>query len=50
MPDYIYLLENRLSADQRHALNQLREAAREVGTILFLSAVLRLQSTEMRSS
>src|ERR1035438_5438593 len=37
MPDYIYLLENRLSADQRHALNQLREAAREVGTILFLT-------------
>ena len=37
MPDYIYLLENRLSADQRHALNQLREAAREAGTILFLT-------------
>jgi tRNA nucleotidyltransferase (CCA-adding enzyme) len=36
MPDYIYLLENRLSADQRNALNQLREAAREAGTILFL--------------
>ena len=37
MPDYIYLLENRLSADQRHALAQLREAAREAGTILFLT-------------
>lgn len=37
MPDYIYLLENRLSADQRNALNQLREAAREAGTILFLT-------------
>lgn len=37
MPDYIYLLENRLSADQRHALTQLREAAREAGTILFLT-------------
>lgn len=37
MPDYIYLLENRLSADQRHALSQLREAAREAGTILFLT-------------
>jgi tRNA nucleotidyltransferase (CCA-adding enzyme) len=36
MPDYIYLLENRLSTDQRHALDQLREAAREAGTILFL--------------
>ena len=37
MPDYIYLLENRLSGDQRHALAQLREAAREAGTILFLT-------------
>ncbi len=37
MPDYIYLLENRLSNDQRHALSQLREAAREAGTILFLT-------------
>jgi tRNA nucleotidyltransferase/poly(A) polymerase len=37
MPDYIYLLENRLSADQRHALTQLREAARDAGTILFLT-------------
>jgi len=37
MPDYIYLLENRLSPDQRHALSQLREAAREAGTILFLT-------------
>ena len=37
MPDYIYLLENRLSADQRHAIAQLRTAAREAGTILFLT-------------
>jgi tRNA nucleotidyltransferase/poly(A) polymerase len=37
MPDYIYLLENRLSPDQRHALTQLREAALEAGTILFLT-------------
>jgi tRNA nucleotidyltransferase/poly(A) polymerase len=37
MPDYIYLLENRLSADQQDALRQLREAAREAGTILFLT-------------
>src|ERR1039457_7332397 len=37
MPDYIYLLENRLSADQQHALRQLREAALEAGTILFLT-------------
>lgn len=36
MPDYIYLLEHRLSADQRNALNQLRQAAREAETILFL--------------
>jgi len=37
MPDYIYLLENRLSADQQHALRQLREATREAGMILFLT-------------
>jgi tRNA nucleotidyltransferase/poly(A) polymerase len=37
MPDYIYLLENRLSADQRNALAHLREVAREAGTILFLT-------------
>jgi tRNA nucleotidyltransferase/poly(A) polymerase len=37
MPDYIYLLENRLSADQQSALRLLREAAREEGTILFLT-------------
>jgi tRNA nucleotidyltransferase/poly(A) polymerase len=37
MPDYIYLLENRLSADQQNALRQLREAACEAGTILFLT-------------
>jgi tRNA nucleotidyltransferase (CCA-adding enzyme) len=37
MPDYIYLLENRLSPDQQSALSRLREAAREAGTILFLT-------------
>ncbi|MGD0630052.1 MAG: CCA tRNA nucleotidyltransferase [Terracidiphilus sp.] len=37
MPDYIYLLENRLSGDQQNALRQLREAAREAGMILFLT-------------
>jgi tRNA nucleotidyltransferase (CCA-adding enzyme) len=37
MPDYIYLLENRLSADQRNALAQLRNAAREAGILLFLT-------------
>ncbi len=37
MPDYIYLLENRLSGDQRHALAQLRTAAREAGILLFLT-------------
>jgi tRNA nucleotidyltransferase/poly(A) polymerase len=37
MPDYIYLLENRLSADQQNALRHLREAAREAGAILFLT-------------
>jgi tRNA nucleotidyltransferase/poly(A) polymerase len=37
MPDYIYLLENRLSAEQQNALRQVREAAREAGMILFLT-------------
>jgi len=37
MPDYIYLLENRLSADQQNALRHLREAARETGMLLFLT-------------
>lgn len=37
MPDYVYLLENRLSADQQNALRHLREAAREAGMILFLT-------------
>jgi tRNA nucleotidyltransferase (CCA-adding enzyme) len=37
MPDYVYLLENRLSANQRHALNHLRTVARDSGTILFLT-------------
>jgi tRNA nucleotidyltransferase/poly(A) polymerase len=37
MPDYIYLLENRLSADQQSALRHVRDAAREAGTILFLT-------------
>jgi tRNA nucleotidyltransferase/poly(A) polymerase len=37
MADYIYLLENRLSADQQNGLRQLREAARETGMILFLT-------------
>ena len=37
MPDYIYLLENRLSADQRNALRLAREAAREAGMLVFLT-------------
>ncbi len=37
MPDYIYLLENRLSADQRNALSQMREATHEAGMLLFLT-------------
>jgi tRNA nucleotidyltransferase (CCA-adding enzyme) len=37
MPDYIYLLENRLSAAQRNALQQLREVSRDAGHILFLT-------------
>jgi tRNA nucleotidyltransferase/poly(A) polymerase len=37
MPDYIYLLENRLSADQQNALHQMRDTARETDTVLFLT-------------
>jgi tRNA nucleotidyltransferase (CCA-adding enzyme) len=37
MPDYIYLLESRLSADQQNALRHLREAARDAEMILFLT-------------
>ena len=37
MPDYIYLLEHRLSADQQNALRQLREVSREAGILLFLT-------------
>jgi tRNA nucleotidyltransferase (CCA-adding enzyme) len=36
MPDYIYLLKNRLSIHQRNALNHIREAAREAGMTVFL--------------
>ncbi len=37
MPDYIYLLENRLSADQKAALRILRDVARDAQIILFLT-------------
>ena len=37
MPEYIYLLENRLSTAQKHALTQVREAAREAGMTVFLT-------------
>jgi len=37
MPDYIYLLENRLSPSQQGALQTIREAAREVGMTVFLT-------------
>jgi tRNA nucleotidyltransferase/poly(A) polymerase len=37
MPDYIYLFENRLSADQQSALRLMREAARDAGSIVFLT-------------
>jgi tRNA nucleotidyltransferase (CCA-adding enzyme) len=36
MPDYIYLLRNRLSIHQRNALDQIRLAAREAGMTVFL--------------
>jgi tRNA nucleotidyltransferase/poly(A) polymerase len=37
MPDYIYLLENRLSVDQQNALHQVRDVAHETDTVLFLT-------------
>jgi tRNA nucleotidyltransferase (CCA-adding enzyme) len=36
MPDYIYLLKNRLSLHQRNALEHIRSAAREAGMTVFL--------------
>ena len=36
MPDYIYLLKNRLSLHQRNALEQIRLAAHEAGMTVFL--------------
>src|SRR6202521_2442725 len=36
MPDYIYLLKNRLSLHQRNALEKIRLAAREAGMTVFL--------------
>ena len=37
MPEYIYLLEHRLSTAQKHALAQVRDAAREAGMTVFLT-------------
>ena len=36
MPDYIYLLKNRLSIHQQNALDHIRRAAREAGMTVFL--------------
>jgi tRNA nucleotidyltransferase (CCA-adding enzyme) len=37
MPDYIYLLKNRLSQNQQKALELVREAARQAGMTVFLA-------------
>ncbi|MGA8528747.1 MAG: CCA tRNA nucleotidyltransferase, partial [Acidobacteriaceae bacterium] len=37
MPDYIYLLENRLSLAQQNALRQVRDVARDAGMTVFLA-------------
>ena len=37
MPDYIYLLENRLSPAQQNALRQVRDAARDADMTVFLT-------------
>src|SRR5882724_8726040 len=36
MPDYVYLLKNRLSPAQQNALKQVRDTAREAGMTVFL--------------
>lgn len=37
MPDYIYLLENRLTPAQHKAIQQVRDAARDAGMTVFLT-------------
>ena len=37
MPDYIYLLENRLSPAQQNAIEQVRQAAKAAGMTVFLT-------------
>jgi tRNA nucleotidyltransferase/poly(A) polymerase len=37
MPDYIYLLENRLTSAQQKAIQQVRNAARDAGMTVFLT-------------
>jgi tRNA nucleotidyltransferase (CCA-adding enzyme) len=37
MPDYVYLLENRLSSAQQDAITQIRNAARDHGMTVFLT-------------
>src|SRR5277367_2028458 len=37
MPDYVYLLENRLSSAQQNALQQVRDVARDHGMTVFLT-------------
>lgn len=37
MPDYIYLLENRLTPAQQKAIQQVRDAARDAGMTVFLT-------------
>jgi len=37
MPDYVYLIENRLSSAQQNALTQVRNAARDHGMTVFLT-------------
>ncbi len=37
MPDYMYILESRLSAEQRAAMLRVQELAAEAGTNLYLT-------------
>ena len=40
MPDYIYLLKNRLSVHQRNALEHIRNAARDEGMTFLRESAL----------
>ncbi len=51
MPDYVYLLENRLSSAQQNALTQVRNAARDQGSPTIVTAMMTaaiIQATDIQ--